>query len=138
MLKHGNIRNQQTQISWKRTKTNIFHILPPYDIYSVTKTMHNCLKIRHLLNQHTQISEKKQKKKKIQNNVRVPVFSWVKKFFSQKQNAMCNTKENSLFNGVSLDSVTFKMPKSMAEQTDGHESCNLYLGNNNMRSKSYV
>ena len=42
---------------------------------------------------------------------------------------MCNTSENSLFNGTSLDSVACEMLKSIKEQTDGHGSCNLYLGN---------
>ena len=40
MLKHGNIRNQHTQISEKKTK-NKFSMYSPYHFFSVTKTTHN-------------------------------------------------------------------------------------------------
>ena len=91
------------------------------------------LKHGHIRNQHTQISMKKTKKN-FRKKFHVPYhfFHRVKtKNVFQKKNTMCNTSENSLFNGTSLDSVACKMPKSIKEQTDGHGSCNLYLGNLN-------
>ena len=86
------------------------------------------LKHGHIQNQNTQINWKKQKKK-ISKKLPLPLFSLSKnKKFFQKQNTVCNTSENSLFNGTSLDSVACMMPKSIKEQTD--REVVTYLGNN--------
>ena len=86
---------------------------PPYHLFSVFKTTHNyptvvpMLKHGHIRNQHTQIIEKKTKKKPW-----TPTFSSSKnKKFFQKQN------RNSLFNCTSLDSVAAQIHKETDRRT---------------------